>query len=86
MYYSSNKGGDDMEEIVLTVLEGQGIWTVLFVFLLLYTIKKNDSLAQRQEIREQEYQKLLSALSDKYAIVSSISDEIKQLKEFIKKE
>jgi hypothetical protein len=75
-----------MEEIILSVLEGQGIWTVLFVFLLLYTIKKNDSLAQKQETRESEYQVLLSSLSDKYAIVSNISEEIKQLKEFIKKE
>lgn len=75
-----------MEEIILSVLEGQGIWTVLFVFLLLYTIKKNDSLALKQETRENEYQVLLSSLSDKYAIVSSISEEIKQLKEFIKKE
>lgn len=29
-----------MEEIILRMVDSQGIWAALFVFLLLYTIKK----------------------------------------------
>ena len=33
-----------MEDILIQISQSQGIWTVLFVFLLLYTIKKNETL------------------------------------------
>ena len=48
-----------MEELVTQLIQSQGIWAVLFVFLLLYTIKKNDKLDEMQDAREKEYQKLL---------------------------
>ena len=37
-----------MEELVTQLIQSQGIWAVLFVFLLLYTIKKNDKLDEMQ--------------------------------------
>lgn len=68
-----------MEDILLSVTQSQGIWTVLFVFLLLYTIKKNDKLDERQEEREREYQTLLSDLTDKYAVLMNMNKQINNL-------
>lgn len=68
-----------MEEIVTQFIQSQGIWAVLFVFLLLYTIKKNDKLDELQDAREKEYQKLLLQLTDKLAIVNAMNDKLDQL-------
>ncbi|HAU86764.1 MAG TPA: hypothetical protein DCW90_15105 [Lachnospiraceae bacterium] len=68
-----------MEDVLLSVTQSQGIWTVLFVFLLLYTIKKNDKLDERQEEREREYQTLLSDLTDKYAVLMNMNKQINNL-------
>ena len=68
-----------MEDVLLSVTQSQGIWTVLFVFLLLYTIKKNDKLDERQEEREREYQTLLSDLTDNYAVLMNMNKQINNL-------
>lgn len=65
-----------MEGIITQLIQSQGIWAVLFVFLLLYTIKKNDKLDELQDAREKEYQKLLLQLSDKLAIVNAMNDKL----------
>lgn len=74
-----------MEEILLQVTQSQGIWTVLFVFLLLYTIRKNDNLDLKQEEREENYQKLLSDLTEKYSLLSNMDKQISNLYKIIKK-
>ena len=69
-----------MEELVTQLIQSQGIWAVLFVFLLLlYTIKKNDKLDEMQDAREKEYQKLLLELTDKLSIVNSVNDKLDKL-------
>ena len=68
-----------MEELVTQLIQSQGIWAVLFVFLLLYTIKKNDKLDEMQDAREKEYQKLLLELTDKLSIVNSVNDNLDKL-------
>ena len=37
-----------MEAVLTQLIQSQGVWAVLFVFLLLYTIKKNDKLDETQ--------------------------------------
>ena len=68
-----------MEEIIIQLIQSQGIWAVLFVFLLLYTIKKNDKLDELQDAREKEYQRLLLQLTDKFAVVSTMNDKLDKL-------
>ena len=68
-----------MEELVTQLIQSQGIWAVLFVFLLLYTIKKNDKLDEMQDAIEKEYQKLLLELTDKLSIVNSVNDKLDKL-------
>ena len=65
-----------MEEVLTQLVQSQGIWAVLFVFLLLYTIKKNDKLDELQDIREKKYQDLLLELTTKLSIVNTINDKI----------
>ncbi|MBR3772530.1 MAG: hypothetical protein IKL07_09700 [Clostridium sp.] len=68
-----------MEELLLQVTQSQGIWTVLFVFLLIYTIKKNDKLDEKQEEREQKYQELLENLTEKYSLLSNVDKQVSNL-------
>ncbi|SEA21810.1 BhlA holin family protein [Lachnospiraceae bacterium NK3A20] len=65
-----------MEAILTRLIQSQGIWAVLFVFLLLYTIKKNDKLDELQNAREKEYRELLLELTNKFAIVNEINSKL----------
>ena len=52
-----------MEEFISELLKSQGVWAALFVFFLLYTIRRNDKLDESQCEREREYQKMLLELT-----------------------
>ena len=68
-----------MEDILIQLIQSQGIWTVLFVFLLLYTIKKNDKLDELQNAREQQYQELLIELTEKLAVINTVNEKLDNL-------
>lgn len=61
----------------------QGIWAVLAVFLLIYIVKSNERFSARQEEREKQYQELLSALTEKFNVLSVIEKDIADVKEYI---
>ena len=61
----------------------QGIWAVLAVFLLIYIVKSNERFSARQEEREKQYQELLSALTEKFNVLSVIERDITEVKEYI---
>lgn len=65
-----------MEAILTQLIQSQGVWAVLFVFLLLYTIKKNDKLDELQDAREKEYRELLLELTEKFSIVNEINSKL----------
>ena len=60
----------------------QGIWAVLAVFLLIYIVKSNERFSARQEEREKQYQELLSALTEKFNVLSVIEKDIADVKEY----
>ena len=72
-----------MESSVLDAALSQGIWAVLAVFLLIYIVKSNERFSARQEEREKQYQELLSALTEKYNVLSVIEKDIAEVKEYI---
>lgn len=75
-----------MEQVLIEAATTQGIWVLLFVSLFLYTIKNNEKLVEKQDKREENYQKLLSDMTEKYAVVEDIRnsvDEIQKKKEQI---
>ena len=56
---------------------------VLAVFLLIYIVKSNERFSARQEEREKQYQELLSALTEKFNVLSVIERDITEVKEYI---
>ena len=72
-----------METSVLDAALSQGIWAVLAVFLLIYIVKSNERFSARQEEREKQYQELLSALTEKFNVLSVIEKDIADVKEYI---
>lgn len=72
-----------MESSVLDAALSQGIWAVLAVFLLIYIVKSNERFLARQEEREKQYQELLSALTEKFNVLSVIEKDIADVKEYI---
>ena len=61
-----------LEQALIEAATTQGIWVLLFVSLFMYTIKNNEKLAEKQDKREENYQKLLSDMTEKYAVVEDI--------------
>ena len=72
-----------MESSVLDAALSQGIWAGLAVFLLIYIVKSNERFSARQEEREKQYQELLSALTEKFNVLSVIEKDIAEVKEYI---
>lgn len=65
-----------MENVLIEAIQSQGIWAMLFVFLLLYTIRKNDKLDELQEARETRYQEILLELTEKFAVVNAVNEKL----------
>ena len=65
-----------LEQALIEAATTQGIWVLLFVSLFLYTIKNNEKLVEKQDKREENYQKLLSDMTEKYAVVEDIRNSV----------
>lgn len=68
-----------LEQVLIEAATTQGIWVLLFVSLFLYTIKNNEKLAEKQDKREENYQKLLSDMTEKYAVVEDIRNSVDEI-------
>ena len=68
-----------MEQALIEAATTQGIWVLLFVSLFLYTIKNNEKLVEKQDQREVNYKKLLSDMTEKYAVVEDIRNSVDEI-------
>ena len=68
-----------MEQALIAAATTQGIWVLLFISLFLYTIKNNEKLVEKQDKREENYQKLLSDMTEKYAVVEDIRNSVDEI-------
>ena len=68
-----------MEQVLIEAATTQGIWVLLFDSLFLYTIKNNEKLVEKQDKREENYQKLLSDMTEKYAVVEDIRNSVDEI-------
>ena len=68
-----------LEQVLIEAATTQGIWVLLFVSLFLYTIKNNEKLVEKQDKREENYQKLLSDMTEKYAVVENIRNSVDEI-------
>ena len=71
--------GYNLEQELIEAATTQGIWVLLFVSLFLYTIKNNEKLVEKQDKREENYQKLLSDMTEKYAVVEDIRNSVDEI-------
>ena len=68
-----------LEQALIEAATTQGIWVLLFVSLFLYAIKNNEKLVEKQDKREENYQKLLSDMTEKYAVVEDIRNSVDEI-------
>ena len=68
-----------LEQALIEAATTQGISVLLFVSLFLYTIKNNEKLVEKQDQREVNYQKLLSDMTEKYAVVEDIRNSVDEI-------
>lgn len=68
-----------MEQALIEAATTQGIWILLFISLFLYTIKNNEKLVEKQDQREVNYKKLLSDMTEKYAVVEDIRNSVDEI-------
>lgn len=68
-----------LEQALIEAATTQGIWVLLFVSLFMYTIKNNEKLAEKQDKREENYQKLLSDMTEKYAVIEDIRNSVDEI-------
>lgn len=68
-----------LEQVLIEAATTQGIWVLFFVSLFLYTIKNNEKLVEKQDKREENYQKLLSDMTEKYAVVEDIRNSVDEI-------
>ena len=68
-----------LEQALIEAATTQGIWVLLFISLFLYTIKNNEKLVEKQDKREENYQKLLSDMTEKYAVVEDIRNSVDEI-------
>ena len=68
-----------LEQALIEAATTQGIWVLLFVSLFLYTIKNNEKLEEKQDKREENYQKLLSDMTEKYSVVEDIRNSVDEI-------
>ncbi len=74
-----------MEKEILTQAVSQGIWAVLSIFLLFYILKAQEKRDQKQEERENNYQNIISQLTDKLEIVDEVKKDVEDIKQYIMK-
>lgn len=72
-----------MEKEILTAALSQGIWAVLSVFLLFYILRTQEKRDQKQEEREQNYQDIISKLTDKLGIVDEVKKDVEYIKQYV---
>lgn len=65
-----------MYEEIIKLASNQGIWALLFVFLLLYVLRETSR-------REKNYQAIIDKLSDKLDIVDFIKRDVEEIKDWI---
>lgn len=75
-----------MEEQLLKLAAGNGIWTTLFVTLFLYTIYDSRNREKKYQQTIEENQKIIQALSnDINGNVKNIMDDVKHIKSTIER-
>lgn len=74
-----------MENELLKLASSQGIWVTLCVALIFYILKAQEKRDIQQESREENYQKIIINLTEKFNIIDTIKHDVKEIKDSINK-
>ncbi len=62
-----------MEQVLITAVEGQGIWTICAVCLTIYVLKTSGD-------REAKLHSLIDKLTEKFNIVEDVKNDVEDIK------
>lgn len=74
-----------MDDKIIEVIGAQGAWALLSVALIFYILKAQEKRDIQQEQRESNYQEIIKNMSDKLNILSSLSDDVREIKSKVNK-
>lgn len=74
-----------MDDKIIEVIGAQGAWALLSVALIFYILKAQEKRDIQQEQRESNYQEIIKNMSDKLNILSSLSDDVREIKSRVNK-
>ncbi|PRR77710.1 Bacteriocin UviB precursor [Clostridium liquoris] len=72
-----------MEQNILKMALQQGLWAVLFVVLLFYILKEQEKRDRKAGEREENYQDIISRLTDKFNILEDVKKDVAEVKDKI---
>jgi len=72
-----------MDSELIKAASSQGIWAALSVALIFYILKAQEKRDIKQEEREQNYQNIITNLTEKLNIMDNIQNDLEDLKEGI---
>lgn len=75
-----------MDNELLKLAATQGTWAALSIVLIFYILKAQEKRDIKKDEREKNYQFIISKLSDKLNLLDNIENEIRDIKELIKKQ
>lgn len=74
-----------MESEIIKLASSQGIWAALSIILIFYILKTQEKRDLKQEEREKKFQEIISNLSDKFALIEDVKNDVIEMKEYLYK-
>ncbi len=72
-----------MEDFFLDIASSNGIWAALSLALIFFIIRAQEKRDAKQDEREQNYQKIIEELTQKFKIIEDVKDDVEKIKDII---
>ncbi|MCH3962702.1 MAG: BhlA/UviB family holin-like peptide [Clostridium sp.] len=69
-----------MENEIFKMAVQQGIWAMLFIFILIYVLKEQRERDEKAGEREANYQSIIAKLTDRLKAMDDIGEDVKEIK------
>lgn len=69
-----------MEDFFLKLASSNGIWAALSIALIFFILRAQEKRDTKQDEREQNYQKIIEGLTQKYNIIDDIHSNVVEIK------
>ncbi|MEY8001773.1 BhlA/UviB family holin-like peptide [Clostridium sp. Mt-5] len=69
-----------MENEIFKMAVQQGIWAMLFIFILIYVLKEQKERDEKAGEREANYQGIIAKLTDRLKAMDDIGEDVKEIK------